>query len=274
MARPYFWLVFSFICCCLVGSISAETTVDLKEYLLNKSFVSAIKKQDFDTAISKAKDLIEFDPSNQKYYYNLAQAYMFKEDFENAAKTYQKAQGSPYINLENDVNLGLGTAQLALNKLDAAIDMYKEILKKNPYNEAARRNLELALDLKNMPPPQQDQQENQSESSQDQQQNDQNKDNNPSQQDGNNESEDQDDTSNSDDNDSENDGDQDNQAQNASDDSTEDQSDQQANASPSEEELDQQKALELLQLLAPDEDDVRKKYMQKSAEKVTNENDW
>ena len=91
MARPYFWLVFSFICCCLVGSISAENT-DLKEYLLNKSFVAAIKNKTL-IRLSAATDLIEFDPSNQKYYYNLAQAYMFKEDFENAAKTYQKAQG-------------------------------------------------------------------------------------------------------------------------------------------------------------------------------------
>ena len=126
----------------------------MDEYLLNRSFMNALKNK-ITTKLADMKQLLELKPGNQKYHYDLGQVYMALEDYE-AATSFQNAQGSPYRNLEEDAKFSLGTTKLAQSQIDPAIDLFKEIIKTNP-DIAARKNLEMALALKQMQPQQEQQ---------------------------------------------------------------------------------------------------------------------
>lgn len=241
MARPFIWLsivIFSFA----TLSLHAQDTVDYKEYALNKAFEKSMKNKDFEKALAEITELIELDASNKKYRYNQGQVYMMLEDYENAAKSYQYSQQSAYTNLQEDSNLAFATSQIALQNLEPAIETLTKLLKKNPNHKIARQNLEVALAM---------------------QQASKKQENNDTQQSDNN----QEDTKN-----------EQNQSEpDASDDNSGNENEPQTTPSetdPAYEDLDKQKTLELLQLLAPDEDEVRRKYLQQEGQKVTKDNDW
>ncbi|MAH80101.1 MAG: hypothetical protein CMP39_00235 [Rickettsiales bacterium] len=236
MARPHFWVVL-LLSFCFSGLVLAEKPVDLKEYLLNKSFEKSIKNKNYEKALSEITKLLELAPDNKRYHYNLGQLNMLLEEFEKALSSYKSAQFSNLKSLDQDSLLALGTSNLAANNVDAAIDIYKEILKKDPSNIIARKNLEIALALKNTPPPEQNQ-------------------------DG-----EQEDSNASPNNENENKNDDDDAASNEKDQELEPEGEE-------FEDLDKQKTLELLQLLAPDEEEVKRKYTQKNLQKVTDDNDW
>ena len=255
MARPYcrlillLWIVLS-------TAVYAEETVEMNEYLLNRSFMSAVKKQNYDKALATMTELLELSPGNQKYHYDLGQVYMALEDYEKAAESFQNAQGSSYRNLEEDAKFALGTTKLAQSQIDPAIDLFKEIVKINPGNIAARKNLEMALALKQMQP----QQEQQNQDQQEQE---------------NNEQQEKQDAKEEADQDEENQEENQDSSNNSNEQGNQDEEDESmGEISESDEKLDKQKASELLQLLAPDEDDVREKYLKKNAQKVTRDNDW
>ncbi|MFU8842738.1 MAG: tetratricopeptide repeat protein [Bacteroidales bacterium] len=119
---------------------------------------------------------LERSPESVKGQYNLGGALYKQENFEDAARLYGSV-GTREIdaNTRADAFYNLGNTFLKSQKLNEAIESYKNALRLNPHDEDARYNLEYARRLQQEQQDQQkdnqDQQDDQQQDQQDQQQN-------------------------------------------------------------------------------------------------------
>lgn len=113
------------------------------------------KKGQYDPAVSLYRDAEVENPEEKAFSYNLGNALYRKGDYETAAKSYERAFSSKdkalraraYFNAGNNFYREAAKAQEGgQEKLDDAVKMYKEVLKIDPSDQAAKFNLQKTLE--------------------------------------------------------------------------------------------------------------------------------
>ncbi len=137
-----------------------------------KSFLSG----DFKKAIQKYSYLIDSLGVNEdEVRANLASAYFQANDTAHAVSTYQQLTQSPNKKISSVANQQLGVMANNTEKLEEALQYFKQALKAAPENEEARYNYEV-VKKKLEEKKKQDQQQNKDQDKKDDQKKDQNKD--------------------------------------------------------------------------------------------------
>lgn len=134
------------------------------------------EKGDFEGAEKKYRHALEQNPDLEDARFNLAGALFKQESVEAAAKIYMGFASDSTVTGERvaDANYNLGNVMLAGQKIDDAIELYKQALRLNSGDMQAKYNLAYARKMKR------EQEENQNEK-QDQDNQDQNQDENQDQ---------------------------------------------------------------------------------------------
>lgn len=156
----------------LISNLSFSQDLERKNlYYGNKAY----DEKEFDDAILYYEEALKASPLSFKTNFNMANAYFRKGDFQQASDLYSTLLDlAPTAFDRSKVYHNLGNAQFMNQKLDEAIESYKEALKINPNDEDSRYNLAYALLLKN----QQQEQEQKENENQNQDENNENSDKN------------------------------------------------------------------------------------------------
>lgn len=160
----------------LILFLTASSVDDARE--ANKAFENG----NYEQAVELYQQAIEEDPENAKLHFNLASALYKMGETEEAMQVYDRFESlSESPEDQSFASYNKGTMLTEEEKYEEAIEYFRDALRKNPNDEDARHNYELALQ-KQQQQEQQQQQEDQ-DSGQDDQQDDQDQ---QQQQDGNN----------------------------------------------------------------------------------------
>ncbi|MBL7873775.1 MAG: tetratricopeptide repeat protein [Cyclobacteriaceae bacterium] len=104
----------------------------------------AYKKGDFETAISKYRNLVDSLGVNEdEVRLNLANAYFQSNDTVNTAISYQPLTQSKTASIRSIAHQQLGVLSNRQNKYEEALASFKQALKADPTNEDARYNYEM-----------------------------------------------------------------------------------------------------------------------------------
>ena len=113
----------------------------------------------FNLAEMKYRKSLEKDQDYFNAAFNLADAVYKQERYQEATSFFEALKDNAKNNQElSQINHNLGNSLFKENKIDQAIDAYKNSLRQNPYDEETRYNLAYAQKIKQQ---QQQQQENQ-----------------------------------------------------------------------------------------------------------------
>lgn len=213
----------------------------------------AYERGDYETAAELYRSAIEQDPDNPRLYYNLGNALAQSGNPDEATRAYEQYRSMiEDAGQESLADYNQGRMLTDTENFDEALNFFREALKKNPDDEDARFNYELAKRK------QEQQQEEQQNQDQNQQNDDQEQQDQDQQQQQNNE--------NPQDNQQQNDQQQNNPDQNQ-------QQDQQQQQRP--EELTREEAENLLDALEELERDLLENQKKESSQSNTrNEKDW
>src|SRR6056297_329507 len=151
----------------------------------------AFKNGDYELAVQLYRQAIDQNPDNSRLYFNLGNALAEAGNTEEAMEVYEKFKSMTEVNDQQalaDYNKGKLLSEQ--ENFDEAISHFREALRKNPDDEDARFNYELAQRMKQQQEQQQQEQQQDSQSDQDdsegeeeqEQENDQNQQQNPNQQ--------------------------------------------------------------------------------------------
>jgi Ca-activated chloride channel family protein len=164
--------LFTFVIALTIYNLSFSQDLERKNlYYGNKAY----DEKEFDDAILYYEEALKTSPLSFKTNFNMANAYFKKGDFQQATDLYSTLLDlAPTAFDRSKVYHNLGNAQFMNQKLDDAIESYKEALKINPKDEDSRYNLAYALLLKN----QQQQQEQEQKQNENENENDENSDEN------------------------------------------------------------------------------------------------
>lgn len=103
-------------------------------------------KRDYERSSQKYIDAIKLKDKDFTAHYNLGNALYKKKMYEEAKAQYQKAQALASNKADKAAALhNLGNAYMETNDSEKAAEIYKQALKQEPYNEATRKNYEIAL---------------------------------------------------------------------------------------------------------------------------------
>jgi len=134
----------------------------------------AFRNGNYAEAVELYKKAIGEDPENARLHFNLGNAYARLGNIEEAQAAYGQYKAlSENEEQQSLADYNTGNIYAEQQKYDEAIEKYREALKKNPGDEDAKHNYELALQKKQQQEDQQQQQQNQDENKeqdQDQQQ--------------------------------------------------------------------------------------------------------
>jgi len=210
----------------------------LPEYLNFNEGKRLFEKGLYEEAEVSLKKALEHGKNVGKSYRLLGDIYYKKGDFPQALKFYD--QSGQFLGETDDLLFNKGNAYLNMQQFDPAIQAYTSLLRNNASDQGAKKNLEIALRLR------QDQQQNQ------------------------NNQQDQSEDSESDEPESSED-DQQNESDNPNDPGENDDSEAEE-VEP--ETLEEEQANQILKLIEENEADVRKKYRPQPELEGTIENDW
>lgn len=108
---------------------------------LKKEAKEAYTQGNFDQAVQKYEKLVsEYDVRDENVMLNLANAYYKNESVEKAMELYANLNGSNNNNIRSAAFNQSGLIAHQQKKKEEAINLFKEALKANPSNEAARFN--------------------------------------------------------------------------------------------------------------------------------------
>lgn len=108
---------------------------------LKKEAKEAYTQGDFDQAVQKYEKLVsEYDVRDESVMMNLANAYYKNKNVEKAMELYANLNGSTDNNIRSAAFNQSGLIAHQQKKKEEAINLFKEALKANPSNEAARFN--------------------------------------------------------------------------------------------------------------------------------------
>ena len=100
---------------------------------------------DYDGASSKYMEAIKSNSSDFTAHYNLGNALYKRKMYQDAKEEYAKAEKLSQTLPDKAATLhNLGNTMMQMNQPDKAADYYKQSLKQDPYNEATRKNYEIA----------------------------------------------------------------------------------------------------------------------------------
>ncbi|MCX8525467.1 tetratricopeptide repeat protein [Chryseobacterium formosus] len=121
----------------LFGQESYKTLV----YEGNKKF----NANDYDGASSKFMEAIKSNSNDFTAHYNLGNALYKRKMYQDAKEEYAKAEKLSQTLPDKAAALhNLGNTMMQMNQHEKAADYYKQSLKQDPYNEATRKNYEIA----------------------------------------------------------------------------------------------------------------------------------
>lgn len=107
----------------------------------NKKF----NANDYDGASSKYMEAIKSKDGDFTAHYNLGNALYKKKMYKEANEEYAKAEKLSQTIPDKAAALhNLGNTMMQMNQPDKAAEYYKQSLKQDPYNEATRKNYEIA----------------------------------------------------------------------------------------------------------------------------------
>ena len=158
-----------------MDSINAQ--VGLSRRQADKMFESG----DHYHAMQAYKQLLDENPNDPELNYNVGNSLYRMKMYDQAKSYYEKAlSGTSDPKLKNNIQYNVANCEYKSKKLKESIEGYKQVLRKNPNDEDARKNLELALNQmkKQNPPPQKNDDKNQSKKEDKQEDQDKNKQNN------------------------------------------------------------------------------------------------
>lgn len=128
-------------------------------------------------AMQSYKQLLDENPDDPELNYNVGNSLYRMQMYDQAKLYYEKALANASDSkLKNNIQYNIANCEYKSKKLKESIEGYKQVLRKNPEDADARKNLELALKQmqKQNPPPQKNDDKNQSKK--DQQKDEQDKD--------------------------------------------------------------------------------------------------
>ena len=227
----------------------------------------AFEEGDFARAVELYRAAIAETPDDARLYFNLGNALSKAGNPDEAEEAYRQFQTRTELAEEQAMaDYNLGTAMSERGDLEAAVSHLRNALKRNPGDEDAKVNYEMAL--KQL-------QEEQEQQNQDQQDQDQNEDQNQDQQ---NQDQQQDQNQQ---NEQDQDQDQQNQQDQQQDQGQQDQQNQQSppsqggrSQSGTPEQISKEEAENLLKALEQLEKSILKNRKKAAEEPVTNEKDW
>lgn len=102
-------------------------------------------RKSFDGASSSYLEALKMNDKDFTAHYNLANSLYKREKYEEAKAEYQKAQKlAKTLNDKAAALYNLGNAHMKTNNHEKAAEYYKQALKQDPYNQAVRKNYEIA----------------------------------------------------------------------------------------------------------------------------------
>jgi len=103
------------------------------------------KGKDYDGASSRYMEAVKSDAKDFTAHYNLGNALYKSKKYEEAKAEFEKAQSLSQTIPDKSAALhNLGNTYMQMNKPEKAAEYYKQSLKQDPYNEATRKNFEIA----------------------------------------------------------------------------------------------------------------------------------
>jgi len=103
------------------------------------------KGNDFDGASSKYMEAIKSNENDFTAHYNLGNALYKKQKYQEAQEEYSKAEKLSQTLPDKAAALhNLGNTMMQMSEPAKAAEYYKQSLKQDPYNEATRKNYEIA----------------------------------------------------------------------------------------------------------------------------------
>lgn len=176
----FYSVTFFFILVMSVFLEPAYAQVGLSRRMADKLYESG----DHYHAMQSYKQLLDQNPNDPELNYNVGNSLYRMQKYDEAKLFYEKALANTSDpKLKNSIQYNIANCEFKSKKLKESIEGYKQVLRKNPDDEDARKNLELALKQmqKENPPPQKNEDKNQSKK--DQQKDEKDKDKKDEQQD-------------------------------------------------------------------------------------------
>ncbi|MBB4806012.1 tetratricopeptide (TPR) repeat protein [Chryseobacterium defluvii] len=101
--------------------------------------------KDYDGASSRYMEAVQSNGNDFTAHYNLGNALYKNKKYEDAKAEFEKAQKFSQTLPDKAAALhNLGNTYMQMNQPEKAADYYKQSLKQDPYNEATRKNYEIA----------------------------------------------------------------------------------------------------------------------------------
>lgn len=125
------------VCNLLVAQESYNTLV----YEGNRKF----ENKNYDGASSKFMEAVKMKDKDFTSHYNLGNALYKSKKYDEAKTEFEKAQ--QFATNDKDraaAQYNLGNTYMQANQPEKAAELYKKVLKQDPYNETARKNYEIA----------------------------------------------------------------------------------------------------------------------------------
>ncbi|EJL71712.1 tetratricopeptide repeat protein [Chryseobacterium populi] len=123
------------------GSLSGQESYRTLVYEGNQKF----NGKNYDGASSRYMEAIKTNQKDFTAHYNLGNALYKNKKYEEARAEFEKAQKLSQTLPDKAAALhNLGNTYMQMNQPEKAADFYKQSLKQDPYNEATRKNYEIA----------------------------------------------------------------------------------------------------------------------------------
>ncbi len=125
-----------------LAKFSAQESYNTLVYKGNQEF----DKKNYESASGKYVDAVKLNEKDFTAHYNLGNSLYKRKLYAEAKAEYQKAaQVSTNVNDKAAALYNSGNAEMEANNSKEAAKLYKEALKQDPYNEAIRKNFEIAM---------------------------------------------------------------------------------------------------------------------------------
>lgn len=113
----------------------------------NWQAVQAYKQQDYEQSLTDIHALMDQDPYNAEYNYNVGTVLYKQKKYNDAQQAFLRAinHGSKTSKLTEQAFFNCGNCYYQLKSWQNAIDAYQNVLKMNETNQQAEHNLQLAL---------------------------------------------------------------------------------------------------------------------------------
>lgn len=115
----------------------------------------AYHKGDLERARRLYEERLRKEPGDLKARYNLGNVLYRSKQLQAAEDAFRSAMASPDPEVRSRAAHNLGNARLQAGQIDGAIGAYEEALRAEPGNADSKYNLELALRMREMKPPEQ-----------------------------------------------------------------------------------------------------------------------